>query len=80
MVGLIDNHNLEPLPCGLVDLLRLSNFFQELLDHHAVEITDIGRRDLKVVDRCDDVELQFTIGGGLKDARIDLDLFDPRAI
>ena len=80
MIGLIDNHNLEPLPCGLVNLLRLSHFLQELLYHHTVKIPDIGRRDLKVIDRCDDIELQFPIGGGLKDARINLDLFNPRAI
>lgn len=80
MIGLIDDHNLEPLPCGLVDLLCLSDFLQELLHHHTVKIADIGRRDLEVIDRCDDVELQFTIGGGLKDARIDLDLFNSWAI
>lgn len=80
MIGLIDNHNLESLPCCLIDLLRLSDLLQELLHHHTIKIPDIGRRNLEVVDRGDDIELQFAIGGGLKDARVDLDLLNPRTV
>lgn len=29
-----------------------------------------------MVDGCYDVELEFPVGGGLEDSRVDLDLFD----
>ena len=33
-----------------------------------------------MVDGCHDVELEFAVGGGLEDSRVNLDLFDAGAV
>lgn len=33
-----------------------------------------------MIDRCDDVEFELAVRGGLEDARVDLDLFDAGAV
>ena len=43
MVGLIDDHDLEALPGGLVHLLSLGNFFQQVLNDDSVEVADVWR-------------------------------------
>lgn len=80
MISLVDDHDLESLLGALVDLLRLGDLLQQVLHHHSVVIAYVGRRDLHVVDRGDDIELEFPVGGGLEDPRVDLDLLDTRAV
>lgn len=80
VVGLVDDHDLESLFGGLVDLLSLGHLLQEILYHDSVVVTNIGRRDLEVVDRGDDVEFEFAVACGLENACVDLDLLDSRTI
>ena len=74
MVGFVDHHDLEPLSCRHIDLLRLRNLLQEVLHHHSIIVSHIRWRDLKVVDRSDDIEFEFAVGRGLEDSGVDLDL------
>jgi hypothetical protein len=67
MIRLIDNHDLEALPSCLVNLLRLSDFLQQVLHHETIRGADIRRRDLEVIDGCDDVELELSVRGCLED-------------
>lgn len=79
-VGFVDDHDLEPLPRGQVDLLRLRHLFQQFLDHHPVVRPHVARRDLEVVHGRDDVEFEFPVRRGREHARVDLDLFHPAAV
>lgn len=76
MVRLVDDDNLEPLSRRNIHLLCLCDFFEERLDHDTVVVTNIGRGDFEVVDGRDDVEFDLAVGGRLKDAGVDFDLFD----
>lgn len=76
VVGLIYDDDLEALARGNVDLLGLRNFLEQRLDDDAVVVADVGRGDFEVVHGGDDVEFDFAVGGGLEDARVDLDLFN----
>lgn len=74
VVRLVDHHDLEPLLCGLVDLLSLSDFLQQILYNDPVIVAYIRWRDFEMVDRGYDIEFEFAIRRGLKDSRIDFDL------
>jgi hypothetical protein len=50
------------------------------LNHDAVVVSDVGRGDLEVVDGGDDVEFELAVAGRLEDSRVDLDLFNTRAV
>lgn len=80
MVRFIDDHNFEPLPSRLINLLSLCNLFEEVLDDYSVEITNIGGRDFQVVYRGNDVEFKFAIGGGLEHTGVNLDFLDSRPV
>lgn len=80
MVSFVDNHDLEPLSRGDVDLLCLRDLLEQRLDHDAVVVADIGRGDFKVVDGRDDVEFDFAVGGGLEDAGVYFNLFDAGSV
>jgi hypothetical protein len=80
VIRLIDDHNLESLLGALVYLLRLRNLLRQILYDDSVIGPNIRGRDLQVINRCYDVELEFPVGGGLEDSRIDLDLFDAGTI
>lgn len=41
MIRLIDDHDLKPLPGILIDLLRLRDLLEQILDDDAVEVADI---------------------------------------
>lgn len=79
MIGLVDDHNLEPLLGRLVDLLRLRHLLEQVLNYDSIVVADVGGRDLEVVDRGYDVELELAVAAGLKDTRVDLDLLDTGA-
>ena len=80
MVGLVDDHHLEPLLGRLINLLRLSHLLQQVLDDDSVVVANVGRGDFEVVDGGDNVELEFAVAARLKHTRIDLDLLDARAV
>lgn len=80
MIGLIDHDDLEALPRILIHLLRLRDFLQQILHDHAVEVADVRRGDLQVIDGCDDVEFEFAVRGRLEDSRVDFDLLDAGAV
>jgi hypothetical protein len=50
MIGFVYNDDFEPLPGGLVDLLGLSYFFQEVLNNDTIEVSNIGRCDFEMID------------------------------
>lgn len=74
VVRLIDDHDLEALLGRLVDLLRLRHLLEEVLDDDAVVVAHVGGRDLLVVHRGDNVELELAVAARLEDARVNLDL------
>ena len=80
MIRLVDHDHLEPLPGILIDLLRLRDFLEQILDDDAVEVADVRRGDFEVVDGGDDVEFEFAVRGRLEDARVNFDLFDAGAV
>ncbi len=80
MVRLVNHHHFEPLPRVLVHLLRLRDFFQQVLDDNTVEVADVAGGDFEMVDGGDDVEFEFAVGGRLKDAGVDFDFFDTGAV
>lgn len=80
MIGLVDDDELEALAGSGVDLLCLCHLLEQLLHHHAIVVAHIGRRDLEVIDRSDDVELELAVGRGLEDAGVDFDLVGAGAV
>lgn len=80
MVRLVDDHDLEPLFCGQIDLLRLGNFFEQFLDNNAIIGADIGGCYFKVVDRRDDIKFELAVACCLEYSVVDLDLLDARAV
>lgn len=80
MVGLVDHNDFESLFGGLIDLLCLSDFLEQVLDDDTVIVADIGWCDFKVVYRGHDIEFEFAVAAGLKNPRIDLDLFYTGAV
>lgn len=49
VVGFVDHDDFEALLGGQVDLLRLRDFFQQVLDHHAVVVANVRGRNFEVV-------------------------------
>ena len=80
MVRLIDHDDLEALLGIHVDLLRLRDLLEQILHDDTVIIPNIRGCDLKMVNGGNDVELEFAVGCGLEDARIDLDFLDTGAV
>jgi hypothetical protein len=80
MVCLVYDNNFKSLSGGLVNLLCLGDFLEQILDNDAIVITNIGWCDLEVVDRGHNIKFEFAAAAGLEDARIDLDLLYSRSI
>ena len=80
MISLINDDHLESLLRVQVDLLRLGDLLEQVLDDDTVEVPDVSRCDFQVVDRGDDVELELAVRGGREDARVDLDLLHAGAV
>lgn len=80
MICLIDDNNFESLLGGLIDLLCLSDFLEQVLNDDAIVIANIRWCDFEMVDRGYNIEFEFAVAAGLEDARINLDLFYARAV
>ena len=61
MVGFVDHAHLEALLGRQIHLLRLGDFFEQILDDDAIVVANVRRRDLEVVVGRDDVEFQLAI-------------------
>lgn len=64
----------ELLLCVQVDLLRLRNLLENVLNDDAVVHADIGRRELNVVVGLHDVDIELAVRGGHEDALVDAEL------
>ena len=80
MIRLVDNHDLESLLRIHIHLLCLRNLLQKILDDNAVVVPNIRGCDFEVVNRSDDVEFEFAVGGGEEDAGVDFYLLDAGAV
>lgn len=54
----------------------MRHFLKQVLNYNAVEISDVRGRDFKVVNGSYNIEFEFAIGRRLKDACVNLNLFD----
>ena len=61
MISLIDHYNFETLFGVQIDLLRLGDFFQQFDDDYTIKVADVGRGDLEVIYRSNDIELYLAI-------------------
>ena len=73
--GFVDDHDLELLLSRRIDLLRLRNLLEDVLDDDAVIVADVRGGDLEMVERGNNVELQLPVAACLEDTGIDLDFF-----
>ena len=80
VVRLVDNDNLESLLRIKIHLLCLGHLLQQFLYHDTVVIPDIRWGNLKVINRRDNVELEFPVTRRLEDSGVDLDLFNSGAV
>ena len=75
MFGFVDDHDLELLLGRRIDLLRLCNLLEEVLDDYAVIVAYVRGGDLEMVEGGNNVELQLPVAACLEDTGIDLDFF-----
>jgi hypothetical protein len=61
VVGLVDHDDFESLLGCEIDLLCLSDFFEEILYDDTVIVAHVGRCDFEVVVGGDDVEFEFPV-------------------
>jgi hypothetical protein len=70
----MQNLTLELLLGVEVDLLRLSNLLEDILDNDAVVHSNVGGGELNVVVGLHDVDIELAVGGGDKDTLINAEL------